>query len=225
MTSVITSLIEYVVNLTIMIIRDFNYPGIFFLMFLEGLLLPVPSEVIMAFSGYLALTNQLPVYAGIPAYILALIAGSLGNAIGAAAAYAIGFYGGRPAVLRLGKYIKLDERALSKTEKWFEKYGAASVFLTRLVPVFRTFISIPAGLARMNFWKFFIFTFLGAVLWDSMLIYLGFILGSNWQNILALFNDYTYAALALAFLVLIYVYIKLRNKSANSIVQADKVQK
>ena len=106
MTSVITSLIVYVVNLIIMIIRDFNYPGIFFLMFLEGLLLPVPSEVIMAFSGYLALTNQLPVYAGIPAYILALIAGSLGNAIGAAVAYAIGFYGGKACSIETWKIYK-----------------------------------------------------------------------------------------------------------------------
>ena len=225
MTSVITSLIEYVVNLIIFIIKDFNYPGIFFLMFLEGLLLPVPSEVIMAFSGYLALTNQLPSYAGIPAYALALAAGSIGNTVGAGAAYAIGFYGGRPAILRLGKYIRLDERALSKTEKWFEKYGALSVFITRLVPVFRTFISIPAGLARMNFWKFFTLTLVGAVLWDSMLIYLGYLLGSNWQNILSLFNDYTYAALALAFLVLIYVYVKLRNKSSNNQTQVAKAEK
>ncbi len=216
MTSVITSLIEYVVNLIILVIKDFNYPGIFFLMFLEGLLLPIPSEVIMAFSGYLALSNQLPTFLGIPAYVLALIAGSVGNAVGASAAYAIGYYGGRPAILRFGKYVKLDERTLSITEKWFEKYGAVSVFLTRLVPVFRTFISIPAGLARMNFWKFFTLTLIGAVIWDSILIYLGFLLGKDWKSILGGFNDYTYAALAVAFLVLIYVYMKLRKKNPSS---------
>ncbi|MHB1506864.1 MAG: DedA family protein [Cuniculiplasma sp.] len=216
MTSVITSLIEYVVNLIILVIKDFNYPGIFFLMFLEGLLLPIPSEVIMAFSGYLALSNQLPTFLGIPAYVLALIAGSVGNAVGASAAYAIGYYGGRPAILRFGKYVKLDERTLSITEKWFEKYGAISVFLTRLVPVFRTFISIPAGLARMNFWKFFTLTLIGAVIWDSILIYLGFLLGKDWKSILGGFNDYTYAALAVAFLVLIYVYMKLRKKNPSS---------
>ncbi len=216
MTSVITSLIEYVVNLIILVIKDFNYPGIFFLMFLEGLLLPIPSEVIMAFSVYLALSNQLPTFLGIPAYVLALIAGSVGNAVGASAAYAIGYYGGRPAILRFGKYVKLDERTLSITEKWFEKYGAISVFLTRLVPVFRTFISIPAGLARMNFWKFFTLTLIGAVIWDSILIYLGFLLGKDWKSILGGFNDYTYAALAVAFLVLIYVYMKLRKKNPSS---------
>ncbi|MCL4344860.1 MAG: DedA family protein [Candidatus Thermoplasmatota archaeon] len=214
MSSVISGLIAYVVNVIIYVIRVSNYPGIFFLMFLEGVLLPIPSEVVMAFAGYLSLTGQLPAFLGIPPVILALIAGSTGNAVGAAAAYAIGYYGGRPAILRFGKYVRLDQDTLAKTEKWFNKYGEVSVFFTRLVPVFRTFISIPAGLAEMNFKKFIILTFVGTVIWDSVLIYLGYILGSKWQNILGAFNDYSYIAIAAAFAVLIYVYYKLSRRSS-----------
>lgn len=218
MSSIITGSIEYIVNLIIYVIRSANYPGIFFLMFLEGLLLPIPSEVVMAFAGYLSLTGELPNYFGIPAVILALIAGSVGNAVGASAAYGIGYYGGRPAILKFGKYIKLDQNSLQKTEEWFNKYGEISVFFTRLVPVFRTFISIPAGLAEMNFKKFIILTFGGTVIWDSVLIYLGYILGSKWEAILGAFNDYSYIAIVAALIVLIYVYRKLsaRTRRSNS---------
>ncbi|MGP6207009.1 DedA family protein [Cuniculiplasma sp. SKW3] len=220
MSSIITGLIEYIVNLIIYVIRTANYPGIFFLMFLEGLLLPIPSEVVMAFAGYLSLTGELPNYFGVPAVILALIAGSVGNAVGASAAYGIGYYGGRPAILKFGKYIKLDQNSLKKTEEWFNKYGEISVFFTRLVPVFRTFISIPAGLAEMNFKKFIILTFVGTVIWDSVLIYLGYILGSKWEAILSAFNDYSYISIAAALIVLIYVYRKLsartRRNNSNS---------
>lgn len=206
MTSIITGIIEYLVNMIIYVIQVSNYPGIFFLMFLEGLLLPVPSEVVMAFAGYLAFTNQLPTLLNIPAYVLVLIAGTVGNAAGASAAYAIGMYGGRPAVLRFGKYIRLDDKTLDRTEKWFSKYGEISVLVTRLMPIFRTFISIPAGFAEMNFKKFLLFTLLGTVVWDSILIYLGYLLGAKWKDILGLFNDYTYIAVALALIILVYVY-------------------
>jgi membrane protein DedA with SNARE-associated domain len=222
MSSIITGLIEYIVNLVIYVIRVSNYPGIFFLMFLEGLLLPIPSEVVMAFAGYLSLTGQLPNYFGIPAVILAVLAGSVGNAVGATAAYAIGYYGGRPAILKFGKYVKLDQNSLDKTEQWFNKYGEVSVFFTRLVPVFRTFISIPAGLAEMNFKKFIILTFGGTLIWDSVLIYLGFVLGSKWEAILGAFNDYSYLAIAAAIIVLIYVYRKLSVRASNGKVNKQR---
>ena len=222
MSSIISGLIEYIINLVIYVIQVSNYPGIFFLMFLEGLLLPVPSEVVMAFSGYLALSNQLPVYLSIPSYLLVLISGTLGNAVGASAAYAIGLYGGRPAIMRFGKYIRLDEKSLDRTEKWFNKYGEISVFITRLIPIFRTFISIPAGLAEMKFTKFLSFTLLGTVIWDSILIYVGYLLGNSWKNILGLFNDYTYIAIVLAFVVLFYVYRVLSRGSQKTPVKTNE---
>ncbi|MGP6220319.1 DedA family protein [Caldiplasma sukawensis] len=209
MSSIITNAIEYVINGIIFIIQRSNYPGIFFLMFLEGLLLPIPSEVVMVFSGYLAFDNMLPSSGLIPEYIAVLLAGSLGNTLGAYTAYLIGKYGGRPAVLRYGSYIKLNERTLQMTERWFEKYGTISVFLTRLVPVFRTFISIPAGIAKMRLRSFLTLTFLGAILWDSLLIYLGLYFGPRWKDILGAFNDYTYISVGLALLTLYYIYKRL----------------
>lgn len=207
----LTGIVGYLINLVILVIKDLNYPGIFLLMFLEGTLLPIPSEVVMAFSGYLALTNQLPVYFHIPAYILVLLTGTLGNAAGASLAYAIGFYGGRDVILKYGKYIKLNVDTLSKTEKWFQKYGAISVFVTRMIPIFRTFISIPAGLAEMNFKKFLALTIAGTFIWDVILVYLGFIFGSDWRSILGIFDAYTYIMIPAAILIVVYVYLKLRS--------------
>ncbi len=207
----LSGLIEYLLNTVIFVIKDLNYPGIFFLMFLEGTLLPIPSEVVLAFSGYLALTNQLPIIFNIPPYLLVIIVGTIGNAAGASLDYAIGFYGGREAIIKYGKYVRLNMETLDKTERWFKKYGAISVFATRLIPVFRTFISIPAGLAEMNFKKFLYLTLLGSLIWDILLVYLGYVFGSNWRAILGVFNDYTYIAIPAIILTAIYVYFKLRS--------------
>ncbi len=208
----ISGILDYLVNLVIVIIRDLNYPGIFLLMFLEGTLLPIPSEVVMTFSGYLALTNQLPTFLHIPAYILVLVAGTIGNAAGASLAYAIGFYGGREVILKYGKYVKLNVSTLDRTEHWFKKYGPISVFVTRMIPIFRTFISIPAGLAEMNFKKFLLLTIAGSLIWDILLVYLGFVFGSHWRSILGIFDAYTYITIPAIILVVVYVYLKLRSK-------------
>lgn len=210
-------LAEYVINLVIQIMNQAGYPGIFFLMLLEGMLLPVPSEVVMALGGYLAFSNPgLPPVLGIPAFIVVLIAGSVGNLIGAYIAYMIGDYGGIPLIRRYGKYVMLKEDTVDTVQRWFEKYGPMSVFLTRLVPIFRTFISIPAGIARMDKKRFLSYTFLGAVIWDSFLVYLGWKFGQHWQEILGTFTKYTYvsvAAIALLFAYFIYRVLVRRKAS------------
>lgn len=197
------------------IITTLGYPGIFFLMLLEGLLLPIPSEVVMAFGGFLAFSGALPPEMGIPAYILLLIAGSVGNMVGAYLAYMLGDYGGIPLILRYGRYVMLDKGSIDRTQVWFEKYGTPSVFFTRLVPVFRTFISIPAGIAKMHRGHFLALTLIGAVIWDSVLIYLGYHLGVYWQNILAVFNKFTDVALvALAAIIIWWVWSKASKRNA-----------
>ena len=198
------------------IITTLGYPGIFFLMLLEGLLLPIPSEVVMAFGGYLAYSGALPSEIGIPAFIILLLAGSIGNMVGAYLAYMLGDYGGIPLILRYGKYVMLDKSSIDKTQLWFEKYGTPSVFLTRLVPVFRTFISIPAGIAKMNRVHFLVLTFVGALIWDSILIYFGYILGPHWDQLLNAFNKFTdVALLALALLIIGWLYTKLQKRRAS----------
>lgn len=205
-----TMVATYVQN----IITTLGYPGIFFLMLLEGLLLPIPSEVVMAFGGFLAYSGALPPEVGIPPYIMLLIAGSVGNMVGAYLAYMLGDYGGIPLILRYGKYVMLDKSSVDRTQLWFEKYGTPSVFLTRLVPIFRTFISIPAGIAKMNRPHFLGLTLAGAVIWDSVLIYFGYLLGPNWNQILDAFNKFTDVAIAaLAVLVIAWIYTKLRKRT------------
>ena len=203
-------------NYIITVIQTLGYPGIFFLMLLEGLLLPIPSEVVMIFGGVLAFTGELPPELGIPAFIILLLVGSLGNMVGAFLAYMLGDYGGIPLILRYGRYVMLDKSSIDWTQYWFEKYGTPAVFLTRLVPVFRTFISIPAGVAKMNRGHFLTLTFVGALIWDSVLIYFGYLLKLNWESILTFFNKFTDVAVAaLAILVVAWLYTKLRKRRLN----------
>lgn len=217
--AIAASIINYTINLIIQVISTIGYPGIFFLMMLEGMLLPIPSEVVMAFGGFLIATHSaaLPAFMGIPAFVILLIVGSIGNLVGALIAYLIGDYGGIPLINRYGKYVLLKEDTVAKTQLWFEKYGSISVFLTRLVPVFRTFISIPAGIARMNRKVFSAFTLIGALIWDTMLIFLGMEFGANWKSVVSYFDKYTYVALgAIAVLFVYWLYrgLSTRNNKA-----------
>ncbi|GGM73803.1 alkaline phosphatase [Thermogymnomonas acidicola] len=201
-----------VVNLILSIIQTIGYPGIFGLMLLEGMLLPIPSEVVMLFGGYLVVSGGLPAYMNVPAFALLVLAGTLGNLVGAYIAYAIGRYGGIPLIMKFGKYVALDEKSVRRTEEWFRKYGPASVFFTRLVPVFRTFISIPAGIGEMDLKKFLGLSFAGSLIWDIVLVYLGMKLGRSWEVAVNFFDKYTYVAVVAAVLVILYIaYTKYRS--------------
>jgi membrane protein DedA with SNARE-associated domain len=167
-------------------------------MTLESMLLPIPSELILPFAGYL-------VYRGNLNLTLAILAATYGGLCGSLIAYGIGYYGGRPFIIRFGKYIMLSEQTLMAVEKWFKKYGSISVFFTRLVPIFRTFISIPAGIGKMNIFKFTIYTTLGSLIWSILLVYLGYFLGKKWYVIFRFFDKLDYVIYALAIAVLIYL--------------------
>lgn len=150
-----------------------GYLGVLVLMTFESACVPIPSEIIMPFSGFLVTTGKLNIWG-------VTLAGALGNLIGAVITYAIGYYGGRPFVLKYGKYFFVKEKEVHHAEKFFAQWGDWSVFLSRNLPVIRTFISLPAGVAEMPFAKFALFSFLGSLPWCFALTYLGFILGSNW---------------------------------------------
>jgi len=169
----IAQLIDLIVVFVTGTISAVGYLGVLVLMTLESACIPIPSEIIMPFSGFLASTGKLSIW-GIT------LAGAFGNLIGAVITYAIGYYGGRPFVLKYGKYFFIREHELHKAEKFFAKYGDFSVFLSRNLPVIRTFISLPAGVAEMPFIKFSVYSFLGSIPWCFALTYLGFLLGSNW---------------------------------------------
>ncbi len=169
----IAHLIDLIVVFVTGTISAVGYFGVALLMTFESACVPIPSEIIMPFSGFLASTGKLSLWA-------ITLAGASGNLIGAVITYGIGYYGGRPFVQKYGRYFFIREHELHKAEKFFAKWGDFSVFLSRNLPVIRTFISLPAGVAEMPFLKFAVYSFVGSLPWCFALAYLGFLLGNNW---------------------------------------------
>jgi membrane protein DedA with SNARE-associated domain len=192
-------------NLVTGIIRDLGYPGVFFLMTLESVNIPIPSEVVMPFSGFLALQGNFNFWA-------VASAGTLGNVAGSLLSYYLAEW----ILLIRGKYsflkVLLSEKHLEKTNEWFRKYGAYSIFFGRVVPVVRTFISLPAGIGRMNVAKFTSLTLLGSLIWSVFLTYVGYFLGSNWDAIGSYFRKADYAILGIAVLVVLYFVLKRKKR-------------
>ncbi len=170
-------LVELLAGFITNIISQIGYVGVFLLMTLESALIPIPSEVIMPFSGFLVATEQFNIF-----YIL--IAGTLGNLVGSLISYYIGSYVGRSLVLRYGRYVFIDKSHLDLADRWFQKFGDKIVFISRNLPAVRTYISLPAGITKMNILKFSAYTFIGSIPWNFALLYAGVLLGKNWELIL-----------------------------------------
>jgi membrane protein DedA with SNARE-associated domain len=153
-----------------------GYFGLFLLVALESMVAPVPSEIVMPFAGYLVLQERFDFW-------VAVVVSGLGSVFGSYLSYYIGVYGGRPLVLRFGKYLLVEEEHLNWTEKWFKNHGDKTIFISRFIPVVRHLISIPAGIARMPMKKFLTYTLVGASIWNLILLYAGYKLGSHWDII------------------------------------------
>ncbi|MDW0150637.1 MAG: DedA family protein [Nitrososphaeraceae archaeon] len=173
-TSVIDDLINSVTNL----IYNLGYFGIFTAALIETLFPIIPSELIFPLAGYIVYSQNL----GIEQVIMFGFMGSLGSTLGAIIIYLIALKVGRRIVLKIGKYILISESKLEKSEAWFQKYGKVAVLLGRLAPGVRELISIPAGLSRMNFIEFTLFTFIGSFLWSLSLTMIGYYLGNAWDE-------------------------------------------
>ena len=156
-------------------ISALGYGGIVLLMAIESACIPLPSEIIMPFSGYLVSTGELNLWG-------VAIAGALGCVVGSLVAYWVGMYGGRPFIEKYGRYILLSRHDLDLADRWFAKYGEVIVFVSRLLPAIRTFIAFPAGVARMNLTRFVIYTFAGSLPWCLGLAYVGQKLGEQWDK-------------------------------------------
>ncbi len=154
-----------------------GYVTVFLGMVMESMVFPVPSEAIMPFAGFLIAEGRF-------SFLGVIGISTLGSIVGSLLSYFIGLYGGRPFVNKFGKYLLLDQEELNLTEIFFKKYGQATIFISRFIPVVRHLISIPAGLAKMNLWKFSILTVLGAGLWNAFLAYVGFYLKQNWEIVM-----------------------------------------
>jgi len=179
----ITNILAWFAFSIIKIISSGGYSGITVLMLLESACFPIPSETIMPFSGYLVTTGRFSLF-------WVIILGAVGNLFGSLIAYGVGIYGGRPFIEKYGKYIFIKKEELNNAQRFFEKYGNLSIFFSRLLPVIRTFISLPAGIARMRFGKFCFYTFIGSLFWSGVLAYVGVFLGSNWQSIEVYFRKF-----------------------------------
>jgi membrane protein DedA with SNARE-associated domain len=171
MHSAIGSLATFIVS----IISQTGYGGVAFLMAVESACLPLPSEVIMPFAGYLASIGRFNLY-------LAATAGAIGCNLGSAVAYEIGAWGGRPFIHRWGRYILVEERELARVERLFHRHGGITVLVCRLLPVVRTFIALPAGIGHMNRTQFHIYTFIGSWPWCYALALAGYELGTHWDS-------------------------------------------
>jgi len=176
------AIIEPVGKWIIEVISKIGYLGIVLTMGIESACIPLPSEIIMPFSGYLASIGRFNLY-------LVSVAGAFGCLVGSILAYFVGIWGGRAFILKYGKYFLISHKDLETAERWFGRYGDLTIFFSRLMPVIRTFISLPAGIAKMNFPKFAIYTFLGSLPWCFALAYVGKILGENWQSIRVYFHN------------------------------------
>ncbi len=197
------SIINDVVQWCTQLIGSWGLPAVFVLMLLESACIPVPSEAIMPFAGFAVSQGKLSM-AGI------VIAGVLGNLVGSWIAYAVGYYGGRPFVDHWGKYVLLRPHHLDTSQRWFDRYGAPVVFFGRMIPIVRTFISLPAGFAHMKFWKFSLYTLLGCIPWVWMLAYVGVKLGANWEKIRPYLHYVDYIVIALIVVLVAYAIVRWR---------------
>ena len=190
------------------IISNMGYIGIFILMTIESAGIPIPSEIIMTYAGFLASGN------GIPHLVLVAFIGSMGTAFGSAIGYGIGAWGGKPFVDKYGKYFGLSTQKMLWAEKWFCKYGESACIYTRLLPVVRTIVNIPAGLLGMNFYKFIFYSIVGSFPWCLVLSTVGYVLGVNWQSIMRYTHMFSVLIVALIVIlvlgcVVLYALLKV----------------
>lgn len=192
-------------------ISALGYGGIILLMAIESANIPLPSEIVMPFAGFLVADGELNLW-------LVALAGAIGCLVGSVVSYWLGVKGGRPLIEKYGRWIFVSHHDLNLADKWFKKYGEATVFFARLLPIVRTFISFPAGIAKMNFGRFVIYSFLGSFPWTLGLAFVGQKMGENWQNIREYFHGFDLIILGLIIILIfwwIFRHLRYRHRDLN----------
>ncbi len=188
------------------VISSMGYGGIVLLMAIESACIPLPSEIIMPFAGFLVSKGQMTLW-GIA------LAGAIGCVVGSIPAYYLGMFGGRPMAEKYGKYVLISHKDLDMADRWFATHGEIIIFIARLLPAVRTFIAFPAGVARMNMSKFIIYTFIGSFIWCWALGYVGMKAGENWESLKVYFHEFHYVIAGLGLIFVIwYVRRHLKNE-------------
>lgn len=182
-----------------------GYTAVAVLMAAENACIPIPSELILGFAGFM-------VYDGRMTFVGATIAGMVGGMVGSIFAYYVGYYGGRPFIDKYGKYFFVRKSHVDLAQRWFDKYGIKAVFFSRMLPVVRTFISLPAGFARVPIRPFLFYTFLGSLPWTMLIIGCGMLLGESWQMMLAIGHEASIAFVLISMMVIAGLYWQYKKK-------------
>lgn len=215
-------LLDWLTQFIIDNVATYGYLAIFVLMVLESACIPIPSEVTMVFGGALVSATFLAPDLQLEFWPVVL-AGTLGNLVGSWLAYWAGYVGGRPFVARWGRYLLIRPHEVDRAHDWFERYGEPTVFFGRLLPVVRTFISLPAGVVRMPFWKFTVFTVLGCLPWCIALTWLGYLLGERWETVERILRPVSWAvAVAILAALVWFVWHRLRTIRAEEAPGAEE---
>ena len=194
---------EQISQMFLQFIDAYGYIAVAVLMAMENACIPVPSELILGFAGYLIFAERMT-------FTGAMVAGMVGGMAGSIFAYAVGATGGRKFVDKYGKYFFVKKSHVDLAQRWFDKYGVRAVFFSRMLPVVRTFISLPAGFARVNFPKFLLFTFAGSLPWTALILYAGILLGENWKYLLEIGHEASIAFVIICVIILAVIYFRRR---------------
>lgn len=199
----IASITDPVVNFAVGVVADLGLPGIFVLMLLESACIPIPSEATMLFAGFGVAQGKWSLFT-------VTMVGSVANLVGSWVAYGVGRAGRVDLIEKHGRKVGISPKHLRSADRYFERYGSATVFFTRMLPIVRTFISLPAGVARMPFWRFSVLTFVGCVPWVLGLTWIGLIAGENWTAWKDSLHYVDYAVAAIIVLGAIYLFVRWR---------------
>jgi len=189
-----------------------GYVGVMIAMAIESAMIPLPSELILPYAGFLVSDpTQLEPITGQPwNFWIVVVVATVGNTLGSLIAYAIGAYGGRPFLERYGKYLLIRPHEIDLADHFFARHGGATVFIARLLPIVRTFISFPAGVARMDLKRFIVYSTAGAFLWSMLLVYAGTVLGENWADIRHMLQPFDLAiAVGVVLAVVLFIWWRL----------------
>jgi membrane protein DedA with SNARE-associated domain len=201
------SLTDPIVNFAVDVVDAMGLPGVFLLMLFESACIPFPSEATMLFAGFNVSAGEYSLFA-------ATAVGVAANVVGSWIAYAVGYFGRIDILEKHGKKLHIKPSHLAWADRWFENYGDATVFFSRMLPIIRTFISLPAGVAKMPFWRFTVFTTAGCIPWVLMLTWIGKAAGDNWEKWKDKLHYVDYAVLAAIILGLIWLFVRWRRNSS-----------